>query len=654
MEKTEKKAYGRSFGKRLTWRIMLTMFVVMGLTSVLIFKVSSNFMMTAAYIFGNAMVKDKSSEIHHILSDIHVASVNTIPVIEAQIDHPDAMAPIMERIVRLNPQIRSCGISFTDNYYPAKGHRFCPYAVQRDSVTIETRNLNDSTHKYLDERWFVQGLKSTGIYWSEPFFDGTDKQTPLVSCLAPIHDSEGRTVAVLGADYQLTNLEEEVTGQMMEELEMAGDDDLSSAIYFFIVDSAGTYIMHPDKQRILRDNYVTEAARSGDAALQELGKEITSGDKGMYAYADLYGDLILEDTHVEVFYYPIMDTSWTLCLVLPTFFVNIVSYILGGLLLLLVGIGLTVVFFVGRRSIRKAVAPLGHLAASTGEVAKGNFEAPLPEVTSRDEIQQLRDSFGKMQQSLSLYVDELKMTTIQKASIENELKIAHNIQMSMLPKTFPERGDIGIYGMLKPAKAVGGDLFDFYFRNDKLMFCIGDVSGKGVPASLFMAVTRSLFRNVSLHVAEPYRIVRALNKSMSENNEQDMFVTFFVGVLDLKTGVLDYCNAGHNAPVMMDGTVAWLDCDANLPVAVMGDWTFTQQQVTLKPGTTIFLYTDGLNEAENAAHDQFGDDRILEELRQQGDVKPQPLVEHMAEAVREFAGEAEQSDDVTLLAIRYR
>ena len=319
-----------------------------------------------------------------------------------------------------------------------------------------------------------------------------------------------------------------------------------------------------------------------------------------------------------------------------------------------------VVIITARRAITKASLPIRLLAFSAEYVAKGNFKAALPQLKSRDEIHLLRDSFEKMEQSLAEYTEQLTKTTAEKATIESELNIAHAIQMSMLPKTFPpypDRNDVDIYGQVTPAKAVGGDLFDFYIRDEKLFFCIGDVSGKGVPASMFMAVARSLFRNISAHVPEPNIIAKALNESMSESNEMNMFVTMFIGVLDLQTGVLRYCNAGHDAPLLIGQGVGVLPCDANLPIGVMDDWDFTVQETTIAPQTTIFLFTDGLNEAENALHQQFGDEQVLslaKELLAKGQNQPMQFVQRMTAAVHFFAGAAEQSDDLTMLAIQYK
>jgi sigma-B regulation protein RsbU (phosphoserine phosphatase) len=215
---------------------------------------------------------------------------------------------------------------------------------------------------------------------------------------------------------------------------------------------------------------------------------------------------------------------------------------------------------------------------------------------------------------------------------------------------------VDIYGLLTPAKDVGGDLFDFYIRDEKLFFCIGDVSGKGVPASLVMAMTRSLFRNISLHVSEPNVIVKGLNAAVADGNETNMFVTLFLGVLDLHTGVLQYCNAGHNSPLLIGGDVRTLECDSNLPIGVIDDWAFTLQEIQLESQAMIFLYTDGLNEAEDSLHAQFGEGRILRVAETQvamGTIKPADIVCQMDEAVHRFVDNAEQSDDLTMLAIKY-
>ena len=322
----------------------------------------------------------------------------------------------------------------------------------------------------------------------------------------------------------------------------------------------------------------------------------------------------------------------------------------------LIALVLLVTFLVCRLAIKRAAKPLKLLAATADEVAGGQFGAKLPTIKSNDEICMLRDSFENMQHSLATYIDELRSTTAAKASMESELKIAHDIQMSMLPKTypaFPDRHDIDIFGQVTPAKAVGGDLYDFLIRDEKLFFCIGDVSGKGVPASLVMAVTRSLFRNIAAYTAEPDHIVVALNDALSNNNDAGMFVTLFIGVLDLGTGHLSYSNAGHNAPLLVsNGEVSVLPCDPNIPVGVMNDWKYTVQHIQLTTGASIFLYTDGLNEAEDVYHRQFGMERVKQVAKVSLN-QPQSLIDAMKTSVQLFVGNAEQSDDMTMLTVQY-
>lgn len=257
-------------------------------------------------------------------------------------------------------------------------------------------------------------------------------------------------------------------------------------------------------------------------------------------------------------------------------------------------------------------------------------------------------------QRLARQQKKMEAISISREKIEEELKIARGIQMSMLPKIFPpypDRKDIDIYASIVPAKEVGGDLYDFYLRDNKLFFCIGDVSGKGVPASLVMAVTRSLFRTVSAHENSPARIVTAMNESMSDMNESSMFVTFFCGVLDMDSGHLRYCNAGHNAPVLLNSSKNLLPVIPNIPLGIMSGMVFTEQEADLRYDDAIFLYTDGLTEAENAVHELFGEKRMLDALT--GLKGSRKHMEEMQKAVATFVGDAPQSDDLTMLIIHY-
>lgn len=244
--------------------------------------------------------------------------------------------------------------------------------------------------------------------------------------------------------------------------------------------------------------------------------------------------------------------------------------------------------------------------------------------------------------------------TSVKERMEKELEIAKGIQMSMIPKIYPpypERDDLDIYASISPAKEVGGDLFDFFIQDEKLWFCVGDVSGKGVPASLVMAVSRSLFRTVAAHEKSPGRIVTTMNDSMSDMNESSMFVTFFCGVLDLATGHLRYCNAGHNAPVLLGSDKTMLPVVPNVPIGIVPGAVYTEQETDIHFDDALFLYTDGVTEAENAVHEMFGEERMMRAL--EGSKASKERMERLQEAVCSFVDGAQQSDDITMLFIRY-
>ena len=207
---------------------------------------------------------------------------------------------------------------------------------------------------------------------------------------------------------------------------------------------------------------------------------------------------------------------------------------------------------------------------------------------------------------------------------------------------------------MEPAREVGGDLFDFLVRDEKLYFCIGDVAGKGIPSAMVMSVVRALFRTFSERMSNPARILESLNAEGCRGNESTMFVTFFVGVLDLPSGRLRYCNAGHEHPVVVREHAELMAAKANLPIGVFPETRYEAQECLIEPGTTLFLYTDGLTEAKNEQREQFTRSRMLSVLeRCSGKADGKAMVEAVVGAVRKFIGKADQSDDLTMLAIRY-
>lgn len=258
----------------------------------------------------------------------------------------------------------------------------------------------------------------------------------------------------------------------------------------------------------------------------------------------------------------------------------------------------------------------------------------------------------------------LNEVNAEKERIDSELQVASHIQQSMLPHRELNTKNFELKGFLKPAREVGGDLYDYFIRDGKLYFCIGDVSGKGAPSAILMAVIHTLFRSVSTHESNPARIMQSINLFACQENDSNMFVTMFIGVLDLPTGHMRYCDAGHDAPFIIsntsthadtpaDGQWSMINVNPNLPIGVFDDTKYKVQETTLQPYSTLFLYTDGLTEAKNANRKQFGLKRIEDVLTTCTNNEPKEIIEKIVKTIDNFVKDAKQSDDLTMLAIKY-
>ena len=257
-------------------------------------------------------------------------------------------------------------------------------------------------------------------------------------------------------------------------------------------------------------------------------------------------------------------------------------------------------------------------------------------------------------EELQVAYDQLEQTTTAKERIESELRIARDIQMSMVPHVFPERKGLDLYATMTPARQVGGDLYDYLLSDGHLYFCLGDVSGKGVPASLFMAQTIRLFRALAKQQMMPAQIATRLNDELTEGNDSGMFVTMFIGLVDLTTGHLDYCNAGHNPPVVGGDEQGghFLKMIANAPIGLWPDLVYEGEEIDNIKGKPLFVYSDGLNEAENSQQEQFGDDRLLSILQQTHFDDARQVIEALLAEVERHRCGAEPNDDLTMMCLR--
>ena len=574
-----------------------------------------------------------------ILNRVEVAANMTEWLVMRHPDSPDSMFVYSEGMLVNNPEYYNCSIAFEPYYFKKYGRYFSAYA-KRSGDSIRTIQGGSDAYQYFFMDWYLMPQLLDCPSWTEPYMDVdvmTDTKEMVTSYCQPIKDNAGRMVGVINTGLSLSWLSQTISAVKPY-----------PNSYSIMIGKGGTYFVHPDTTKLLYQTIFTETLETPDTAKTALGHAMQRGEEGMR-------QLRVDGQDCYVFYKPLGPTGWSMAIVCPE------SDIFGGfdklrrtvMTIVTVGLVLMLVFFI--RIITRELKPLQRLAQEAETIASGQFDTKLPDYGRTDEIGQLSQSFGNMQQSLVTYIEELKNTTAQKASMESELNVASNIQMSMLPSVFPDREGLDMYASMTPAKEVGGDLYGYLLTGDSLYFCLGDVSGKGVPASLFMAQATRLFRTLANQQMPPDEICTRMNDALSgDENLTNMFVTLFVGLVDLKSGHLSYCNAGHNPPVIGGGEHhgEMLQVRPNVPIGIVPGLVYEGEEIDTIKGRPLFLYTDGLNEAENREFAQFGDDRLLDILRNTHFDSARQVIETLAAEVERHRDGAEPNDDLTMMCLR--
>ena len=635
--------FRRSFSARLSlWVVSFAALVFLGATAYF-FTVSRRYVREEAILRATQVVENSVLRLNNILEDVQLSADNLEWLVYRHLDDPDLMMEYSRITVQGNPVLSGCSISFEPNFF--KGHYY--YSAYSGYVggTLQTEQEGDEDYQYFYLDWYLQPKLLNQPCWTEPYSDweqddAEDRQTQrMVSYCKPLTTSAG-FIGSISLDISLKWL----------------SDNLSPVkpyphSYSILISRGGTYLVHPDPDKLFYQTIFTEGLIDSKPAQDELGKSMLELEAG-------FRRLEIDGVRSYVFFTPLKATGWSMAIVCPESDIfgrfNRLRWFITTIDLL----GLLLLFFSCFQVIRKTMRPLSDLARQAEEIASGHFDTVLPASTQPDELGTLTRSFADMQSSLVTYMDELTRTTANKVRIEGELQIARDIQMGMIPQVFPpfpDRKDIDLYASMEPAREVGGDLYDYFIQGGRLYFCIADVSGKGVPASLFMAVVRNLFRAAGKQELLPDEIARRINDILSDGNEQLMFVTMFIGAIDLETGRLDFCNCGHNPPIVLphDGKPVFLSCKANTSIGILPDARFEGEYVDGFKDTPLFLYTDGLNEAENPDHELFGSDRLLAILGEPY-TDAETVVKRMQKAISEHVAGADASDDLTMLCLEIK
>jgi phosphoserine phosphatase RsbU/P len=591
-----------------------------------------------------AIAENAISKIEQELRQLETIPNTIASLMEINPIHKDTLASILESIVAGNDNVFGSAIAFEPNYYPEKGTYFAPYAY-RDSNRVNRMFLGGSDYEYFYMDWYQIPKTLHAPYWTEPYYDEGGGEQLFSTYSVPFYTNRnGERVfsGVVTVDLALEWLREIVNSVQ-----------IFDSGYAFLLSRSGMIITHPNMEYIMNESMFSIALERDNPQLWEIGLEMQQGVRRFREHG------INNDGRLWIYYTPLPASDWSLGVVYPNNEMYASLHRITTLLVVLTISGLILLSLFTVKGVNQIIAPITEFANSARMIADGDFDGKLPKVVSKDELLELHHAFSHMQQELAKYVENLRETTAAKEKIESELRIARDIQLSMIPSTFPPYPDlpqVDLYAFLKSAREVGGDLYDF-FLIDKTKFCfaIGDVSGKGVPASLFMAVTRTLLRTIADKVQSPGEIVNVLNKSLTANKTNNMFVTFFLGILDLETGRLNYCNAGHNQPFLVkhNGEVIKFNIADGIPLGFFSSYEYPESTMTLDPGDKIVAYTDGVSEAEKSEDEMFSEDDIETILRANVDKNPREIIKVMLSEIEQYVGDYPQSDDITMLAVSF-
>ena len=635
----------RSMPAKLTLWIALLSSLVLLASLGFMFSQSKKSVRQEALNRAEQVLDNTVQRVTNVLDRVEVATDNMDWLPVRHLKTPDSMFVYSRRILENNPELNGCSISFEPYYFPGKGKYFSAYSLNQDGEIL-TEQEGGPHYEYFTFDWYQMAKLLDEPCWTEPYFDfnpdGFYSQEMIASYCKPLKDAQGRYIGTISVDLPLGWLSETI----------AAVKPYPNS-YSIMIGRGGTFFVHPDSTKLFYQTIFTETLEREDPDRTALGKAMQAGEEGMK-------QMVIDGQNCYVFYKPLGTTNWSMGLVCPERDILSGYKRLQQAVLIIVVLGLLLMLDLISRVIRNELEPLSELNRQAKTIAAGHFQEELVDEGRIDEIGQLNRSFAGMQHSLINYIDELKQTTAQKASIEHELKVASDIQMAMVPRkfpAFPERNDIDLFAAMVPAKEVGGDLYDYFILDEQLYFCIGDVSGKGIPASLLMAVTRNLFRIIAQQGHTPESIAMQINSVLSRDNEQGMFVTMFIGQIDLKDGVLRYCNCGHNPPVIVrkDGKAEFIPVKyTNRPLGVWEEGEFQGETLGCIRGELLLCYTDGLNEAENMKQELLGNDTVIRLMTECARMPAEEVIRKLELEVERHRAGAIPNDDLTLLCLRLR
>lgn len=629
-----------SFAWRLCSYLLPFITLLFCITMAFYYHVSHYNIISKAITQASESINGMSLKINANLNSVSQTLESSAWLVEENIQNEEKLKEILKHNLEGNPFIIGGSIAFEPQVVNGKEHLKMLY-VKRAHNRINCWQIKTEHYYYPGMDWYIIPKELKHKYWSEPYFDEGAGNIVMSTYSIPLINKNGEVYAVYTADISLYQF-----ADMVKKIQPYEHS------YSFMLSRAGYYLTHADKGKIMHETIFSFAFSIQNKFCEKLGHCMINGQKGVFSL-DYNGQL------TYAIYAPIPSTGWSICSVCQR------SDILAGLnnvtriIILIFIIGILLTFFFSILIIKELMKPLERFASSAKNITQENLEANLPEIKSTDEMKDLHDTFLYMQKSLVTSLSELKDTKEIKEKLQQQLNTAHQIQRGMLPQTSStqfECPEVNLFATIKPSEDIAKDFIDFSILNQKLYFTIGSVSAKGISAALFTTLTKLLFRNEIGKSTSPDKIISLLNDKVAKMEDKDLFMNMFIGIFELKSGILQYCNAGNTPPAIIspDGIASLLDIGENPPIGLKRESTFTSKQIFLVPQTKICCYTEGLIEIGNANNQLYTPKKLLRTLSNKRQYGAEQIAANIIKTISEHSPSNEAEKDQSILIIHYK
>ena len=588
-------------------------------------------------------------KIDTVFSSVETVPKSLVTFLENNEFSQSELKETLSVLVKDNQEIYGCCIAFAPYTYKPDIKLFAPYAYNQKKDTVKYIELSKS-YDYTTWEWYKKPAELNHSFWTEPYFDEGAGDIFMCTYSVPFYkkNKKGKNKKFYGvttADMSLTWLDK-FLGSLKETYGPG---------FTFIASSKGTIISYPLRKDIVNTTIFELADKRNDPVLKKIGERMIRGETGLQYYV-----YPLKNEKGWIYFTPVLFNNWSIATFFPTKDL-MKDLIAENIIILILSVtGLIAVFIIIIFITHKITRPLRVLADAADNIISKNFEVQVPVIKQNDEIGRLANSFESMRKKLIKHIETLKKNISEKERMQSEMEIARKIQMSLIPDKFPaysDRKEFEIFAIIQPAMAVGGDIYDhFLLSKNRFCFAIGDVSGKSVPAALFMAITKTLLKSKALPDLLPHKALTEINRLLCAENKSCMFVTFFLCVLNLKTGELEYTNAGHNSPFLLrnNGLTEKISTVHGPPLGIIESTVYSSEKIKMRSGDRFLLYTDGVTEAVGKNNEAFEEERLLDILKNNYQLSVNDLLKEILRNIMSFSEGLEQFDDIALEIVEYK